>query len=511
MLARTSATAHPELELKFQLGAGAVRALGGAFPAGDGSISHLHAVYFDTPTRALRDAGYSLRVRRKGDTYTQTLKHRGDGGLFQRDEWESEVPGPDLDLGLLGDAPIGPVIGEAQLSPAFTVDVERRVHVWRQGDFAVEVSIDVGTVTAGDRSEPIAELELELLQGSPRTLFDLGRALLSIGELTPMFESKSERGYRLAGHDSVAAFRAQASAVRPETTAAEAFQLIAREALVQVAGNARLLIQVQSPEALHQLRVGLRRLRVALWMFRALLDAPGLDRARAEARWLAGELAPARDLDVLLVRLFGAEDIEEDAGRAALLDGLRRAQADAYRRAHAALGSDRFRQMLLFLAEWIDIGPWLSDAELAETRAAPAVDLAAAAMNRADAHLRKGARRFESLTVEARHELRKQAKKLRYAAAFFQDAFREHPRRRTALMTALKAVQERLGELNDVSVAQDVALAAVAQRSGELAFAAGLEIGRLTRDEAPLIDAAAEALKTYRRRRSFWSAAEPTQ
>lgn len=511
MLARTSATAHPELELKFQLGAGAVKALTGAFPASEANVSQLHAIYFDTPTRALRDAGYSLRIRRKGDVYTQTLKFRGDGGLFQRDEWEAEVPGPELDLSLLTAASLGAVIGDQALEPAFTVDVERRIHVWTQKDLEIEVAIDVGSIHAGDRSEPIAELELELIRGSARTLFDLGRALLSVGQLTPLFESKSERGFRLAGHDSMAVFRAQASAVRRETSAGEAFQIITRGALVQVAGNARLLTAVQSPEALHQLRVGLRRLRAALWLFRSLLDAQGLNRARDEARWLAGELAPARDLDVLLARLFGAEDIEEDPGRAALLDALRRAQAEAYQRAYAAIGSDRFRAMLLFLAEWIEIGAWASPGTQSPLCDTPAIDLAASAMDRADARLRKAARRFADLDVEARHDLRKQAKKLRYSAAFFQDAFNDHPRRRAALMVALKDVQERLGDLNDLAVSRDVALQAVSRRSGELAFAAGIEIGRMTRSEAQLIEAAAEALKLYRKRRPFWIASETAQ
>ena len=67
-----------------------------------------------------------------------------------------------------------------------------------------------------------------------------------------------------------------------------------------------------------------------------------------------------------------------------------------------------------------------------------------------------------------------------------------------------RAVQDRLGELNDVAVARAVAMKAVGRRSGEVAFAAGLEVGRLTRDEAAVLDAANDALRAFRKVRPFW-------
>ena len=66
MLARIDVTAAPEQELKFQLGLNSMEALAETFPPQSGDITQLHAVYFDTPTHALRDAGFSLRVRRDG-------------------------------------------------------------------------------------------------------------------------------------------------------------------------------------------------------------------------------------------------------------------------------------------------------------------------------------------------------------------------------------------------------------------------------------------------------------
>ncbi len=506
MLARIPATAAPELELKFQLGAGAVEALADAFPLASGRISQLHAVYFDTPGHVLRDGGFSLRIRREGDTHIQTLKHRAGGGLFERDEWESSVQGFELDLAALADAPLEAAIGGEALAPAFTVEVERRVHEWSRGGTRVEVVFDTGVIVAEGRQEPVAEMELELLAGPPEDLFELARELQAKSAITLAFESKAERGYRLVGHDGVAALRARQPAVGPETTGGEAFQSVARDALMQIAGNARLLQRAHNPDVLHQLRVGLRRLRAGLSVFKGMLDAPGLNDARAETRWLAGQLGEARDIDVFLQRAATTDEIEESPGRAAFFRALRIAQAEAYETALAAVGSARFNALLLSLGEWIEVGPWRrqGNARQRALREGSVADLASPVMDKLDRQLRRRSRGFQHADAEARHDLRKQAKKLRYAAAFFGGAFPKHPKRRARFATALRALQDQLGELNDMAVARAVAMGAVGRRSGELAFAAGLEVGRVTRDEEAALEAAAAALKTYRKGRPFW-------
>jgi triphosphatase len=469
-------------------------------------VARLHAVYFDTPNHALRDGGFSLRVRRRDDAYIQTLKHRAGGGLFERDEWETAVPGPDLDHAVLADTPAAAVVGDAPLAPAFVVEVERQVHKWIRGETRIEVSFDTGLITAGEHTEPVAEMELELLSGAPQALFDLARELLARADLTLSFESKAERGYRLAGHDGVAALKVRNTAIGPATCGADAFRLVAREALVQVAGNARLLQRAHNPDVLHQLRVGLRRFRAALSIFKAMLDPEGLNLARSETRWLAGELSEARDIDVFLQRAATPDEIEESPARAAFFQALRRAQAEAYERALAAIGSPRFRTMLLTVGEWIEIGGWLRLANDRQRglREGAAATLAAGVMARLDRRLRRRSHGFMKLDSESRHDLRKHAKKLRYAAAFFGEAFPGRPKRRSRYDAALRNLQDRLGDLNDMAVARAVAMKAVGRRSGDLAFAAGLEVGRLTRDEDVALAAANATLKAYRKTKPFW-------
>src|SRR5204862_7758772 len=137
------------------------------------------------------------------------------------------------------------------------------------------------------------------------------RQLQAHAALTLSFESKAERGYRLAGHDGVAALKAQRTAIGPETTGAAAFQAVSRDALVQIGGNAGLLLRAHNPDVLHQMRVGLRRFRSGLSTFKRLVDPEGLNLARRETKWLAGELAEARDIDVFLMNAATTDEIEE--------------------------------------------------------------------------------------------------------------------------------------------------------------------------------------------------------
>lgn len=507
MLARIAVTAAPEQELKFQLGLNSMDALAETFPPQSGDITQLHAVYFDTPTHALRDAGFSLRVRRDGDVFRQTLKHRGDGGLFARDEWEVEVAGSELDLGILAGTPASAVIGDMPLEPVFTVSVERRLHSWTSDRAVVQVTLDTGSITIGEKCEPVAELELEMIDGEPAALFELARILLAKAALTLAFASKAERGYRLAGHDGSSSLQAHRTAIGSQTTAGVAFQIVARDSLIQIAGNAALLQRSQSPEVLHQLRVGLRRLRTAMTVFKAMLDTEGLAAARHETRWLAGALAQARDIDVFLQNTARPDEAEESPGRAAFLQALRLAQTEGYEQAMMAVRSPRYDALLLSLGEWIEVGPWLrSDhAGQREMRDAPVAVIAPPIMDRLHDRLKRHARGFADLDASARHELRKRAKTLRYTAGFLGDSVSEHPKRRLAFMAHLRAMQDRLGELNDMAVAQSVAMRAVARRSGMLAFAAGLELGRMTHREGEALKSASRAVKTYRKSKAFWN------
>lgn len=161
--------------------------------------------YFDTPQRDLLQARAALRIRRKGDSYEQTLKTRGrsEAGLQVRNEWNWPITGPELQTSLLQQDEVQDCwpesAGSQALEPVFRTDFNRLVWLWQDGENRIEVVQDQGQVCASDREEPLCELELELLSGSPESLWALLAELQAQVPLWISDVSKAERGYRLAG------------------------------------------------------------------------------------------------------------------------------------------------------------------------------------------------------------------------------------------------------------------------------------------------------------------------
>jgi triphosphatase len=213
-----------ETELKFALGPGARHALETGLLR-DGTASDLVATYFDTPDLALFNRGYGLRVRRKDGRFIQTLKSAGDG-FFARGEWEAEVSSLAIDADVLAASPAAHIAAVEALAPLFEVRVRRIAALVSHGATRIEAVLDIGEVSVGDRREAIEELELELVDGAAADLFAFARTLDA--PLTLAFETKSERGYRLARdvaverHGPQAALRRLSAAIAQEDNAAAA-------------------------------------------------------------------------------------------------------------------------------------------------------------------------------------------------------------------------------------------------------------------------------------------------
>jgi triphosphatase len=502
-------TAGLETELKFEVDSASIEKLKTHPALSDPAApKRLRSVYFDTPHHDLKNHGVTLRVREADDGFVQTVKKRQGAGLFARDEWESAVAGVRPDAAALQHTPAGDVLNghAASLAPVFATIVERQVHLWRHDGDVVEVSLDQGEITAGAQSEPIRELELELKSGDPAALFTLARDLAQGVPIRLSFDSKGERGYRLAGHDGLAALKAERTALTGGMSAAEAFRRVARSALGQIAGNAQLLRRARLPDALHQTRVGLRRFRAALSAFGAILRGPALDEVRAQTKWLAQALDEARDLDVFIQTTFRpaeAEAGEGDPTMTALGARLRHAQAEAYERAVAAITSPRFSTLLLETAAWVEVGDWTRAADAG--RDEPVRAFGARELERLSGKVLKKGRHLARLTPAERHALRIKAKKLRYATEFFGGAFGDKAeRRRGRYLACLRALQDTLGDLNDIAVARSQGPGFLNGRGADVAFAAGLIVGRRERREPELLAASQQALRAFKHARPFW-------
>jgi triphosphatase len=123
--------------------------------------------------------------------------------------------------------------------------------------------------------------------------------------------------------------------------------------------------------------------------------------------------------------------------------------------------------------------------------------------------LRKRAKSFAELDARRRHKLRIQAKKLRYATDFFSGLFsgKKADERRTTFIAALKTVQDGLGDLNDITVHENIISAAGTRRrrtSRKRAFAAGLLTGREDARLDTSMKTAESALARFAKTKPYW-------
>lgn len=439
-------------------------------------VLQMHDIYVDTPDLQLCRHQAGLRVRQVDGRWVQTLKAGGtvSGGLHSRHEWEGEVPGPQPDLAAL-DAAIGrkqPIrallrqdaIRDA-LRPVFTTRIERTVWQLRtpQGD-EIECVLDQGVIERGadgadgahgvdgvGYSVAVSEIELELKQGQAASLFDVALALLQEVPLQLGHMSKAERGYRLVAQQPLRAVKAQPLALDAAMSVEQAFLAIAGNCLEQVSGNQDGVAAGADVESVHQMRVGLRRLRSALGMFKSLLVLP--DGLKSELDWLGGALGEARDWDVLAGNTLAQLDGEAQADAAALAQAAYAQARLKHVEAAQAVTSARCTACMLGLQRWLQARAWRDSCSVRQVRRldAPVSPFAQATVRKDQRRLMKRGKRLLHASPQQRHQVRIAAKKTRYATEFFASLFAA--RTVQPYVGRLSALQDELGWLNDVQVA----------------------------------------------------------
>jgi len=466
----------------------------------------LVSTYFDTPNFALAAAGLSLRIRQTGRGLVQTVKTAGTGtsGLFCRGEWEAPVDSLEPDAAHLLET-AQPLLADAEvvaaLRPVFTTRFERTLfRLAEDGVWEVEAALDSGEVTAGPHSAPISELELELISGRPEHLFLLARRVTAAVAARPQTLTKSDHGYRLAAGGMDRPVKGRPPRLSPDMTVAGAFQAIARSCLDHLLVNERCLLSTRDGEAIHQMRVALRRLRSALKIFRPVVvrDAR-LPELRREMGWLLESLGPARDAEVFVAEILDpvAKAHPDHDGLAALRaywladHGVRTAAA------LEAVASRRFARLVLELGEWVEAGPWLGTPDFPGSRrlAAPILPFATARMGKAARKLLAAADdHLGRLTHEELHEVRILGKQVRYAGEFFAALV---PRKQMKVYLAeLAELQGVLGQLNDIAVAAPKLTGR--HMAGGRAKAAGLVAGWHQSRRSVLLKEAEKAWKRWR-------------
>jgi inorganic triphosphatase YgiF len=467
------------------------------------------STYFDTDDFRLQRERAALRVRQIGSKRIQTLKlaPQPEEGVIARREWEREVGENAPDLRDIDDRHIRKLLDgdiKERLAPIFVTEIKRSTIPLALDGSTIEFALDVGEIKTERASMPVCEAELELKSGRVETVYKLAQELnrripLSIEPL-----SKSERGYALLTNRKPGPRRAEGVRLDKDMRAGLAFQIIARSCLLHLRANEASVRAAAGADSVHQLRVGVRRLRSALVAFGDLIPADERRRVSKSVRWIAQQCGRARELDVFKSDVIDAlrERLPDDASLeefARLVDGAR---SDAYAAVAATLDDAQYTETLLALEAWIEGDRWAEGAGAGVD--IPVHDFARAVLKRLHRKTVKGIKTVEALDEPELHELRIRAKKLRYSAEFFRSLFRDKTAK--SYLAALTAVQDKLGTLNDGAVARQIVAGLSGEGTDPVVFArgAGIVLGWSACRTAADIEKLPAAWQKFKAAKLFW-------
>lgn len=432
----------------------------------------LEAVYYDTLNLRLVRAGITLRKRTGGKDAGWHLKLPRDADSREELQFplgDSNTPPQELTDLLLGYTRRVPLVPVARI-------VTHRASWQLVDDAGTELAeLTDDHVTAenlnSSTKDKWRELEVELADAADDALLDRAEGRLR------------DAGLRRADYGSKLA-----RVLRPEA-AEEPGRTAGGRLVAYLAGQVDsllrhdLLARRDAPDAVHRMRVASRRLRATMRAYRRLLDRDRTDRLRAELKWLGSRLGPARDLEVMegeLTHEVGELPDELVLGpvEARLTRHFSPAQAEARRAVGRTLRTKRYLGLLDQLDRLVSEPPLTPRANRKAVRELPK-------------HVRRAYRRTARKVAaldgsdEALHDVRKAAKRVRYAAEVAVPAI---GRKANRTRKRGRAVTKVLGDHHDSVVIRPLLrdLAGHAHLDGENGFTFGLlhERERLRGDEA---------------------------
>ena len=475
-----------------------------------GAFRRLETVYYDTPERLLFQHGMSLRVRRSGKHFIQTLKLLPNiGQPLARRQWEAPVDGVTPDLARLpadevGD-PVTTLTNDA-LVPVFSTKVRRHARQLDLPDASVEIAFDQGTIEAGARQEVLSEIELELKSGNAGVLFDLGTQLLDAAPLQVGTRSKAERGYALAFDVVQPAAKAEPFGITAEHMVDDVIALLVGSCWHHLLKNHTVAEEGSDPEGVHQMRVALRRLRTICALFRRDIPSPSFEVVNSEARWLMHQLGPARDWDVFaettVTRLVTAAP---DVDLGGLREAVEQQRKSSYCALQTVLAGPRCSRFLLSLGHLVKRRGWRNeiDSEALAVLSQPMPTLADKILARRHRKALKRGSHFRQLNTDAQHDLRIDLKKLRYAAEFLLPLYATHaPAKR--YVARLARVQASLGRARDIANTR-ILLDAIRQDDRPaLHLAIGAVTGWQARDQIAMAKTLRKRWRRFKATPAFW-------
>ncbi|WFE38485.1 CYTH and CHAD domain-containing protein [Micromonospora sp. WMMD998] len=462
---------------------------GGVATVSDATALELDAVYWDTDDLRLLRSGHALRRRTGGHDAGWHLKVGAVGGARVEHQFPAGASdaGPPAELvALIRGASRG-----RPVAPAARIVNHRRERRLLDSGGRVLAEVAEDDVRSEDlvdgTTQSWHEVEVELIDGD-EDLLDAVAARLSGAGAREVPVSKSHRAvaHRLARVDD-----------RPPADAAGPVIGYAREQRDTIVANHAAAYQGDE-DAVHDMRVAVRRLRATLRTFRGLWARRESEAARAELRWLGGELGAVRDHQVMAARLAAAmHELPDELvlGPVAARIGERFAAdlAKAITALRAALDSDRYPELLTRLDRLLDGTAGEVDGRWTDRRIRRAV-------RRADERLDRALAGGGPAGDAALHEARKKYKAARYAVEVRQAAAGKPAAR---LVKRFKRLQDLLGTHQDSVVTREVLLrhALRAYAEGENTFTYGLLHARQAETAGHDLPAVLRARDRARRRR----------
>jgi inorganic triphosphatase YgiF len=367
----------------------------------------------------------------------------------------------------------------AALSPCFVTTFERTSwSVRKPGGSVVEVSLDIGQVVAGDKRTALCELELELIAGQPAALFAVAQQIARTLAVLPLNSSKAERGYALLQDSLNLPRRAQPPALKAGMALPDAAQQVLREMFGQFTSNLNTLRNSDDPEVVHQARVGWRRFRSALRLFKPALEAVPAWPSLGPLLTFLGEL---RDLDVARTETLAPFADAYTTGNArreekwqAMLQALTQAASLQRKSVRYALEAPTVGSTLLAITQWLETpagqtGPSAAKADLKM----PLRRWAGQRVVRLHKNLKRALK--NSTDPQSQHRARIFSKRLRYGIEALRPLLPKRQARRWHQQAT--ALQTRIGATRDMH--QAAALVARLEADPGLAeFLRGVAVGQ---------------------------------
>ena len=493
-----------EFELKFEIPPRRLPAVKAAMQKLKCNTQRLQARYFDTADGALARKGLVVRVRQEGAHWVQTAKgptsdplHRLEHNAALASPASNDLPG--VDLARHAGTPVGErltkALGLKEGEPApmlilvYATDVQRLTRCVSLEGSDIELALDIGNVVSGQRSAALCELEVELKHGKTAHATELARAWCKRHGLWLSVVSKSMKGQRLGSSN---AWGPAESATPPKfkqhASGAHLTVAVLQSCLAQVLSNASEVASgSDQAEHIHQLRVGLRRLRTALRELPLLCDGinPGWAAPLVTAFRHLGE---HRDHDLLAL---GMQHQIMAAGGPALpiapLESSIPTPAKVVR-------SPAFQNSLLCVISFVQA---TASAAATTTHKTPRKILQKR-LSTLQSRVVADGNQFLLLDDDHQHDVRKRLKRLRYLTEFAAPLF--HSRRVKSFVAGLKPVQDAIGLYNDEIMAL--------QTYRELALTdaqALFGVGWLTARRAPNAEECLRELQAFAKIRPFWA------